>query len=122
MADIFGFDDDLGASPERQDEMEHVGKMIFPLNVHESLKSAGGLKKSEKDWYHSFSVASSLRNPRLVPDVVAANYHATLYSNNHFSRAFAERNSRSLPSAVYLGRKGNVPGGREAGPLVCTVF
>lgn len=48
MADLFGFDDDLGSSPERRDEMENIGKMIFPLNVHESLKSAGGLKKSEK--------------------------------------------------------------------------
>lgn len=48
MQDPFGFDDDLGSSHEHVDPMENVGKMVFPLNVHESLKSAGGLKKGEK--------------------------------------------------------------------------
>lgn len=48
MPGQFDFNDDLGGAPERRDEMADMEKMIFPLNVHESLKSSGGLKKSEK--------------------------------------------------------------------------
>lgn len=48
MPSQFDFSDDLGGAPERRDEMADMEKMIFPLNVHESLKSSGGLKKSEK--------------------------------------------------------------------------
>ncbi len=48
MPNLFDMNDDLGGVPERRDEMEGLEKMIFPINVHESLKSSGGLKKSEK--------------------------------------------------------------------------
>lgn len=48
MASQFDVYDDLVGSPSREDETENMGRMIFPINVHESLKSSGGLKKSEK--------------------------------------------------------------------------
>lgn len=48
MPNPFGVSDDLMDSPSKQDGMENVDKLVFPLNVHESLKSSGGLKKGEK--------------------------------------------------------------------------
>lgn len=48
MKNPFGFSDDLLEAPSKEEEMEGVDRLVFPLNVHESLKSSGGLKKGEK--------------------------------------------------------------------------
>lgn len=44
----FGFSEDLLSSHTEQEEQIEVDQLIFPLNVHESMKSAGGLNKGEK--------------------------------------------------------------------------
>lgn len=48
MPTPFDTNDDLISSPSKQDEAANVDRLVFPLNVHESLKSSGGLKKGEK--------------------------------------------------------------------------
>lgn len=48
MAGQFDISDDLLESPSKQEEASNVDRLVFPINIHESLKSSGGLKKGEK--------------------------------------------------------------------------
>ena len=48
MPSPFDISDDLLESPSKEDEAPNVDRLVFPINVHESLKSSGGLKKGEK--------------------------------------------------------------------------
>lgn len=48
MPNPFNMNDDLQGTPSRQEEDANIGRLVFPLNVHESLKSSGGLQKGEK--------------------------------------------------------------------------
>lgn len=48
MPNPFNISDDLLESPSRREEDMNVERLVFPINVHESLKSSGGLKKGEK--------------------------------------------------------------------------
>ncbi len=48
MPNLFDLNDDLVGSPSRKDMEEEVDRLVFPINVHESLKSSGGLNKGEK--------------------------------------------------------------------------
>ncbi len=48
MPNMYSDSDDISYTPSTEPEDERMETLVFPLNVHESIKASGGLKKSEK--------------------------------------------------------------------------